>query len=145
MPDTTKNVLYIVDEVMGRLGKNLLIKLGPRLGFYCEFFYPVQSQETRIYPTSGSYVEYRNTPDEDGWMFITGLITQERARVGNTTNDPATTEAEKRGIYHKLLPLGTKVRAHIPGGRKSDLKVTSVLQDASRTRSFFIHILEPIL
>lgn len=144
MPDTSKNLLYVVDELMGRLGKNLIEKLGPKLGFYCEFFYP-QERPQSIYPTSGSYVEYRQQPDDTGWMFIAGLIQPDKARVGNSTNDPGTTDTEKRGIYNKLLPLGTKVRVHIPGGRISELKVTRVVQDASRTRSFFVHILEPIL
>lgn len=138
------NVLYTIDELLGKLGKNLIIKLAPRLGFKCQMFYPVDDPD-RIYPTSGSYPQYRNQPDEEGWMFITGLITYDKARQGTTTNDPVTTEVEKRGIYHKALPLGTRVRVFIPGGRVADLKVVSVIQDPSRTRSFFVHILEPIL
>lgn len=139
-----KNVLYIVDELLGRLGDNLLIKLGPRLGFRCEFYFP-QEDPDRIYPGSGSYVSYRNQPDEVGWMFITGLITYDRARTGTTRNDPVVTEGEKRGFYHKQLPLSTKVRVHIPGGRVADLKVVNIMQDPSRTRSFFLYTLEPIL
>lgn len=138
------NVFYKIDETMGRLGKKLLDVLGPKLGFRCEIFYPIDSSEG-IYPSSGSYLEYRETPDEILWLFITGIITQDMARTGSGPNDPATTDQEKRAIGTKLLPLGTKIRVLIPGRKEMDLKVVKVLQDATRTRSFFVHIVEPIL
>ena len=145
---TDRNILYIVDDLMGRLGKNLLIALGPRLGFYCKFYFPIENQNVpEVYPSSGSYTQYPEEPNEEGWMFITGLISYDRGRVGNSQNDPPTTEVEKKGYYYNLLPLGTKVVVKIPGNpsREADLKITRILQDPTRTRSFYAYILEPIV
>ncbi len=138
------NALYKVDEVLGRLGSKLIKKLGPKLGFRCEVFYPVEGGDG-IYPSSGTYQAYRESPDKEIWMLITGIITQDKGRIIEGQNDPSTSDSERKGISTELLPLGTKVRVHIPGGRVMDLKVVKVLQDATRTRSFFTHILEPIL
>ena len=139
-----KNILYIIDEKMGELGDRLLRKLLPKLGFLCEIYYPIETDNS-IYPSSASYTRYNATPDKKDWIFVTGLITQDKARIGLTNNDPGTTDQEKRAIYTELLPLGTKIRVHIPGGRIMDLKVVEVYQDATRTRSFFFHKVEPIL
>ena len=139
-----KNVLYIIDEKLGELGDKLLKKLLPKLGFMCDIYYPIESGDS-IYPSSGRYERYNSNPDKRDWMYISGIITQDKARVGLTNNDPGTTDQEKRAIYTELLPLGTKLRVYIPGGRVMDLKVTEVYQDATRTRSFFFHKVEPIL
>jgi len=140
----SKNVLYIIDEKMGELGDKLLRRLLPKLGFLCDIFYPIENDDS-IYPSNSSYTSYNSTPDKKDWIFVTGIITQDKARVGLTNNDPGTTDQEKRAIYTELLPIGTKIRVYIPGGRVMDLKVVEVYQDATRTRSFFFHKVEPIL
>jgi len=109
-----KNILYTIDEKMGELGDKLLRKLLPKLGFLCEIYYPIETNDS-IYPSSASYTRYNETPDKKDWIFVTGIITQDKARVGLTNNDPGTTDQEKRAIYTELLPLGTKIRVHIPG------------------------------